>query len=553
MFRSSLAGIAASLAIAAGTASALGQVGTAFTYQGQLKNAGSNVNSATDMQFSLWTAASGGTQVGSTITQADVPVAQGVFTTTVDFGVSPYTNGQALWLQIAVRNPAGTGAYVPMGSRQQLTAAPFSLATRGLNVDASGNVGIGTPTPNRPLHVQGNGAVIAVERNAPDATLSLARFATGGTFTTANEWKRFNISTTGTGTNAGSLNFNDDQRNTVSGGQQLTRMMIDSAGRVGIGTTTPGALLEVAYTPGAINDPAALFRVGNCGVPCGQEDWQEGIRLLNENGNGRVGLGFLSATGATIDTVPDAWIGTGDGFLGNGSHLYIATKSGGALTTRMFVNGSNGNVGIGTTTPGSKLSFANFVGTSVPTVTLFENTSGGDRYGLGMEAGAMNFWAGDAIKAKVRNDGVFEVKTLQINGGSDLVEGFDSPAKDIEPGTLMVIDPEHPGQLMPSASAYDTRVAGVVSGAGGINPGIHMGQSGTIDGKNPIAMTGRVYVKCTAAGGAIQPGDLLTTSDVAGYAMKASDRSRAPGAVIGKAMSSLDKDTGLVLVLVNLQ
>jgi hypothetical protein len=62
-----------------------------------------------------------------------------------------------------------------------------------------------------------------------------------------------------------------------------------------------------------------------------------------------------------------------------------------------------------------------------------------------------------------------------------------------------------------------------------------------------------VYVKCTTAGGAIQPGDLLTTSDLPGYAMKASDRSRAPGAVIGKAMSGLEKDTGLVLVLVNLQ
>ncbi|MFZ4573427.1 MAG: hypothetical protein ACOYN0_03455 [Phycisphaerales bacterium] len=96
-------------------------------------------------------------------------------------------------------------------------------------------------------------------------------------------------------------------------------------------------------------------------------------------------------------------------------------------------------------------------------------------------------------------------------------------------------------------------IAGVVSGANGVNPGIKMGQDGVMDGKNPIAMTGRVYVKCTTSNGTIQPGDLVTTSDVAGHAMKASDRDRAGGATVGKAMSALDKDTGLVLVLVNLQ
>lgn len=117
----------------------------------------------------------------------------------------------------------------------------------------------------------------------------------------------------------------------------------------------------------------------------------------------------------------------------------------------------------------------------------------------------------------------------------------------------MVIDPAHPGQLMPSSTAYDSKVAGIVSGAGGVNAGIRMGQEGVMDGKHPIAMTGRVYVKCTAAGGKIKPGDLLTTSDLPGHAMKVSDRDRAGGATVGKAMSGLEEGTGLVLVLVNLQ
>jgi len=47
---------------------------------------------------------------------------------------------------------------------------------------------------------------------------------------------------------------------------------------------------------------------------------------------------------------------------------------------------------------------------------------------------------------------------------------------------LMVIDEAHPGQLKPSTSAYDTKVAGIVSGAGGIEPGMVLQQEGVIDG-----------------------------------------------------------------------
>ena len=68
-----------------------------------------------------------------------------------------------------------------------------------------------------------------------------------------------------------------------------------------------------------------------------------------------------------------------------------------------------------------------------------------------------------------------------------------------------------------------------------------------------LAMTGRVYVKCTAENGAIAPGDRLTTSSLRGLAMKATDSSRCDGAVLGKAMSALESDRGLVLVLVSLQ
>jgi hypothetical protein len=93
----------------------------------------------------------------------------------------------------------------------------------------------------------------------------------------------------------------------------------------------------------------------------------------------------------------------------------------------------------------------------------------------------------------------------------------------------------------------------VVSGAGEIDPGLILTQAGGADTDMPIAIAGRVYVKAEAISAPIHPGDLLTTSDIPGTAMKATDRSLSAGAVIGKAMTSLDSGTGLVLVLINLQ
>jgi hypothetical protein len=78
-------------------------------------------------------------------------------------------------------------------------------------------------------------------------------------------------------------------------------------------------------------------------------------------------------------------------------------------------------------------------------------------------------------------------------------------------------------------------------------------QDGVNAGGQNVALTGRVYAKATAKNGAIQPGDLLTTADLPGYAMKVTDPARAQGAILGKAMSSLREGEGSVLVLVTLQ
>ena len=117
----------------------------------------------------------------------------------------------------------------------------------------------------------------------------------------------------------------------------------------------------------------------------------------------------------------------------------------------------------------------------------------------------------------------------------------------------MVIDDENPGCVKMSQLAYDTRVAGIISGANGVNPGITLQQDAVLNSGPLVALSGRVYALADAAHGPIKPGDLLTTSPTPGHAMKATDTQKTPGAVLGKAMTGLAEGQGLVLVLVSLQ
>jgi preprotein translocase subunit Sec61beta len=122
-----------------GRASApLASAGTAFTYQGQLKNGTGVVNSACDLQFGLWDAPTLGAQVGVTQTQSAITVTNGMFTTQLDFGANSFT-GDARWLDIQVACPPG-GSYAPLTPRQALTAAPYALfASNASLLDGQGS------------------------------------------------------------------------------------------------------------------------------------------------------------------------------------------------------------------------------------------------------------------------------------------------------------------------------------------------------------------------------------------------------------------------------
>jgi len=94
---------------------------------------------------------------------------------------------------------------------------------------------------------------------------------------------------------------------------------------------------------------------------------------------------------------------------------------------------------------------------------------------------------------------------------------------------------------------------GVISGAGDYKPGLILDRQKSSDGRLPLALVGKVYCKAYATHGAIEVGDLLTTSPTPGHAMKASDPSRSFGAVLGKALRPLRSGNGLVPILIALQ
>jgi hypothetical protein len=151
-------------------------------------------------------------------------------------------------------------------------------------------------------------------------------------------------------------------------------------------------------------------------------------------------------------------------------------------------------------------------------------------------------------------NGIIRTDELQISGGADIAEPFEiDKSEPVIPGMVVIIDTENPGKLKVSDKPYDRTAAGVISGAGGIRPGLTMAQKDRFSGEYTVALTGRVYALCDAKYGPIQPGDLLTTSATPGHSMKVSDYEKAQGAIIGKAMTGLREGTGLVLILVSLQ
>ena len=565
--------------------------GTAFTYQGELSDSGGPINSYYDFTYTLYDSPGpGGNLIGSPNpnSRPNIPVNGGLFTNTLDFGSTAFTGG-ARWLQITVQPHAG-GTLTTLSPRQQLTPSPYAIfaanaggvasgsvvqslnslkdnvtLAHGANVTITtsgntltidsvgaggsgiwslngtstyyngGNVGIGTISP---------GGTLSLFNSASDTILKLEDIRADGSSSFLSKQAFYDYYSeaayVGLRHNGGlspgvrALVFG---LSTANSGAASEVMRIADNGYVGIGTASPSATLDVRPIGFAINQ--------NGGIQLATTDghWPSGMFLRTDSaGNPRLALDIASSE--TLSLYGD---NVGIGTLGPAYPLDVL--AGQAIAQFTSTNAYYGSaIFLKNSTPGQASSGAiSFFSAG------FSGPAGNRTGNIAVNSdGTFHFEAGGYDRMQISPSGTVSVGVLQING-ADVAEPFAVTSRDAVKGCVMAIDEDNPGQLKLSEHAYDTHVAGILSGANGVNSGILLKQHGFNDGGQNVALSGRVYALADASYGAIRPGDLLTTSDTPGHCMKVTDHAQAQGAIIGKAMSALKEGKGMVLVLVTLQ
>ncbi len=650
-----------------------GQVST-FTYQGQLKRAGSPMTESADMRFLLFDDESAESPIAGPLlfdgtTSSPVLVQNGLFTVELDFGGGAFQQG-GRWLEIQVRSPhdpSDAGAYTTLTPRQRITAAPFAMSVPGLaateaGVEVEGNIhttgemtasafssnsplifkvnpanvecarfddancylGLGTDAPGARLHVGGTAGVDGIM--FPDGTLQTT--AAGNVVGGDSVWSQVaggNIFYTGGNVGVGSSA--PSHRLAIAGGPLWTSnswrgaLELDNAAAIGWKSNTAGRRFGIGQTNTGLYFFHTASDPGTTGSPAVYD------MFINDAGNVNIGSGATpSNTKLNIAAAGDGaellrfdterpWIlrqvrtgpTAGLQLLSTvGQKAFEITANDGSNVATFLADSGASRVGIGTITPTSKLDIVGQDGLRIsgfqPFLTLTDANAGNARARIANANGSFNFFTEGAFatgiptmfidgftaslscadfkmghptrrgspgRALVDNgthlvinfandwgytyvNGRLKTNVLEVLG-ADLAEKFPSTDENVEPGTVMEIDPQNPGKLRVAREAYSTRVAGVVSGAGDLPVGAVLGNLPGHDDAPPIALSGRVWVRCDAHHAAIEPGDLLTTSDFPGYAMRAGERDRSHGALLGKAMTALPQgERGLVLVLVNL-
>jgi hypothetical protein len=542
---------------------------TAFTYQGQLASSGSPASGLFDMRFQVFNAQSGGASVSSQVTTSAVPVTNGLFVLTLDFGSSPFT-GAERWLEVSVRTN-GIGSFTTLSPRQSLTPTPYAIYSHIAGAVTNNSVtsaGIASGQVVKSLNGLKDNVAIAAGANVTLTTnantLQISAPAGGMVLpysgTAASASSVFTLTNTGSGP-AGVFYGN------VGVGTATPQTKLDVAGnatvRGGVQLVGVGTLLEF-FNPGQ-----SAFRWQSEG-----DFFSRKFHLIDTtlgspsyyrmtiDGSGNVGIGTTSPTAQMHIVSPNgnyARLGTTD----NGVEGYAGSVEDYGVFGRHQPTGNYGALGLQYAGVYGQHSLS--TGSGVKGVHATSGVYGELGYAFraslmspqfragvyGSSAGSSD-WAG-LFEGNVKVEGTLTTCVLTITGGCDLAEPFEISEDDIPKGAVVIIDEERPGQLKMSTGEYDKRVAGIISGANGVQPGIVLKQEGTLEGKLNVALTGRVYALADASAGAIRPGDLLTTSSTPGHAMRVADYSKAQGSVIGKAMSSLKEGKGMVLVLVNLQ
>jgi len=300
-------------------------LGTAFTYQGRLMDANGPADGLYDFEFRLYDAVEDGNQLDGTVDINDLAVIDGYFTVLLDFGSSVF-NGDTRWLEIRVRPGDSDERHTILSPRQEVTATPYALQTRGIFVDNTLNVGIGTTSPVGKLHVDGGKAM------SGDGGADLMFKAQDG----GDAWL---INTDG-----------------LPGGDII---LLPGEGGDGLGTGSPG--LEGNVGIGAMN-PKARLSVGgdgyiNTGVygiasNYGVYGYADNYGVFGSSSNyGVYGMGSYSGVQGEDDD---------SGSIGRLGHDTYGVYGSGSVYGGYFLGKGyfSGNVGIGTTSPEAKLGIA---------------------------------------------------------------------------------------------------------------------------------------------------------------------------------------------------
>jgi hypothetical protein len=292
-------------------------------------------------------------------------------------------------------------------------------------------------------------------------------------------------------------------------------VITQSGGNVGIGTTAPGTTLQI----GSLNSGTDKLSIPG---------WYNFENVyLGQYGNGDSALEFVNHTGLNDSYGVKLAANVDSGGAGLQIQVAPSAASYSALsyTTAMMIT-TSGNVGIGTTVPGAK----------------FEVD------------GNIKLTSGSGASITFPDGSVQSTAYTGVACGGDFAESVDVRGQrtKYEPGDVLVIDPKHPGKFVKSDEPYSTSVTGIYSTKPGV-VGRRRTDPESIKTQIPMAMIGIVPTKVTAENGPIHPGDLLVISPLMGYAMKGTDRSRMLGAVLGKALGTLESGTGVINVVVTLQ
>jgi hypothetical protein len=135
---------------------------------------------------------------------------------------------------------------------------------------------------------------------------------------------------------------------------------------------------------------------------------------------------------------------------------------------------------------------------------------------------------------------------LDLKGaGQDVAETFlGDPNKTFAPGMVVSIGPDG-ATLQPSSIPYDQSVVGIIAGAGALSSAIRLDRGTLGANTQSVAVVGQVYVKVCLEAGPIKPGDLLVSSSLEGVAMRASNRDKAFGAVVAKALQAFNPEDAI--------